>query len=81
MTHLLVLRQVYTSVIAVALVCCLTGQRQRRDTAVVGDLMVHDLLLPKPVCGGKAGGTTIMHLGEGALPPCDKMYLYCHTPS
>lgn len=52
MTHLLALCQVYTSVVAVALVCCLTGRRQRRDTAVLGDLMVHDLLLPKPVRGG-----------------------------
>jgi hypothetical protein len=41
--------QQYTSVIAIALVCCLTGRQQRRDTTVAGELLATDFLQPKPV--------------------------------
>lgn len=41
--------QQYTSVVAIALVCCLTGRQQRRDTTVAGELLATDFLQPKPV--------------------------------
>jgi hypothetical protein len=56
--------QQYTSVIAIALVCCLTGRQQRRDTTVAGELLATDFLQPKPVRAVVAT-LTMIPIGDG----------------